>query len=205
MVMGTEHRSGEGDSFILQEIRNGNRALSDKLDLQTAEINKSISGLKTMLDKLTSHVTEAEDRVGKAEDRVDQVDTCVNKLREENDFLLEKVDQLENYNRCNNIRVVGLYEGCEGTDPVKYFANWIPDTLGQEHFGEPLVIERAHRTLGRHLYPGQRPRHVLIRLLKYQDREKILRIASLRSREDKGPVTHEGTPVIFFRTSALLW
>lgn len=94
------------------------------------------------------------------------MDTRVNKLCEENDFLLEKVDQLENYNRRNNIRVVGLYEG---TDPVKYFANWIPDILGQEHFGEPLIVERAHCTLSPHPDPGQRPRHVLIRLLKYQD------------------------------------
>lgn len=60
---GTEYRSGEGDSLILQEIRNGNWTLSDKLDSQTAENNKSISGLKTMLDKRTSRVTEAEDRV----------------------------------------------------------------------------------------------------------------------------------------------
>lgn len=87
MATGTEYRRGEGDSLILQEIRNGNRTLSDKLDSQTAEINKSISGLKTMLDKLTSRVTEVEDLVGKAEDRLDQVDTRVNKLREENDFL----------------------------------------------------------------------------------------------------------------------
>ncbi|KAK1906077.1 Monopolin complex subunit CSM1 [Dissostichus eleginoides] len=73
-----QHLSG-GDSLILQGIRNGNQALSSKLDSKTTEINQSISGLKSMLDKLSSRVTEAEDRIGTAEDK-----SRVVKLRKEN-------------------------------------------------------------------------------------------------------------------------
>ncbi|KAK1894744.1 LINE-1 retrotransposable element ORF1 protein [Dissostichus eleginoides] len=182
-----QHLSG-GDSLILQEIRNGNQALSSKLDSKTAEINQSISGLKSMLDKLSSRVTEAEDRIGTAEDQLVDLDSRVVKLRKENDFLMEKVDQLENYSRRNNIRVINLGESCEGNDPVNFFVNWIPATLGQEHFTEPLIIERAHRAFGPRPPADQRPRPVLIRLLKCQDRDKILRIAAQRSRENKGPI-----------------
>ncbi|KAI4813545.1 hypothetical protein KUCAC02_002783 [Chaenocephalus aceratus] len=91
-----QHLSG-GDSLILQEIRNGNQALSSKLDSKTAEINQSISGLKSMLDKLSFRVTEAEDDIGTAEDQLVDLDSRVVKLRKENDFLMEKVDQLENH------------------------------------------------------------------------------------------------------------
>ncbi|KAF3859145.1 hypothetical protein F7725_021544, partial [Dissostichus mawsoni] len=192
-----QHVSG-GDSLILQEIRNGNQALSSKLDSKTAEINQSISGLKSMLDKLSSHVTEAEDRIGTAEDQLVDLDSRVVKLRKENDFLMEKVDQLENYSRRNNIRVINLGESCEGNDPVNFFVNWIPATLGQEHFTEPLIIERAHRAFGPRPPADQRPRPVLIRLLKCQDRDKILRIAAQRSRENKGPIKYDGKPVLFF-------
>ncbi|KAK1886636.1 LINE-1 retrotransposable element ORF1 protein [Dissostichus eleginoides] len=192
-----QHVSG-GDSLILQEIRNGNQALSSKLDSKTAEINQSISGLKSMLDKLSSRVTEAEDRIGTAEDQLVDLDFRVVKLRKENDFLMEKVDQLENYSRRNNIRVINLGESCEGNDPVNFFVNWIPATLGQEHFTEPLIIERAHRAFGPRPPADQRPRPVLIRLLKCQDRDKILRIAAQRSRENKGPIKYDGKPVLFF-------
>ncbi|KAF3836239.1 hypothetical protein F7725_028797 [Dissostichus mawsoni] len=177
-----QHLSG-GDSLILQEIRNGNQALSSKLDSKTAEINQSISGLKSMLDKLSSRVTEAEDRIGTAEDQLVDLDSRVVKLRKENDFLMEKVDQLENYSRRNNIRVINLGESCEGNDP--------PPT-------EPLIIERAHRAFGPRPPADQRPRPVLIRLLKCQDRDKILRIAAQRSRENKGPIKYDGKPVLFF-------
>lgn len=197
MAMTPEHVN-EGDSLILQEIRSGNQALSSKLDAKTAEINQSISGLKTMLDTLSSRVTEAEERIGSAEDQLVQTDTRVSKLIKENNFLMEKVDQLENYSRRNNIRVVGLREGIEGNDAVNFFVKWIPATLGQDHFSGPLMIERAHRTFAPRPTADQRPRHVLVRLLSGQDRDKILRVASLRSRENNGPVVHEGKPVLFF-------
>ena len=44
----------------------------------------------------------------------------------------------------------------------------------------------------------QRPRHVLIRLLKCQDRDKILHIAAQRFRKNNGPVMYEDKPVLFF-------
>jgi len=65
------------------------------------------------------------------------VDSRLQKLSKENDFLLEKVNQLENYSRRNYIHVVDLKENCEGTNLLNVFANWIPATLGQEHFTEP--------------------------------------------------------------------
>lgn len=109
---------------------------------------------------------------------------------------MEKVESLENYSRRNNIRVLNVHEGCEGSDPVKFFANWLPTVLGQEHFPEPLIIERAHRTLAPRLSAEERPRALLIRLSKY--REKILCTAAKLSMENKGPIMYENTPVMFF-------
>ncbi|KAL7372435.1 hypothetical protein ABVT39_016446 [Epinephelus coioides] len=102
-----------------------------------SELNQSISGLKTTLDKLSSRVAETEERLGTAEDQLVELDSTVTKLRKENEFLMDKVDQLENYSRRNNIRVINLREGCEGNDPV----NWTPASLGPGHFTEPLIIE----------------------------------------------------------------
>ena len=198
MAAAQDHLGGVQDSLILQEIRNGNQALSSKLDAKTAEINQSISGLKVMLDTLNTCTTEAESRISTAEDQLVSLDSRVQKLSKENYFLLEKIDQLENYSRRNNIRVVNLKENCEGNDLVNFLASWIPATLGREHFTEPLIIERAHRALTHRPPADQRPRHVLIRLLKCQDRDKILQIAAQRSRKNNGPVMYEDKPVLFF-------
>lgn len=197
MAHGQAQPTGD-NALILQEIRNGNLALSNKLDTKTAEINESISSLKSMLDNLTSRVTEAEDRIGTAEDHVTELDSRVIKLTKDNEYLMEKIESLENYSRRNNIRVLNVREGCEGSDPVTFFANWLPTVLGQEHFPEPLIIERAHRTLVPRPSAGERPRAVLIRLLKYQAREKILRTAAKLSRESNSPILYENSPVMFF-------
>ena len=197
MAHGQVQPTGD-NALILQEIRNGNQALSNKLDTKTAEINESISGLKSMLDNLTSRVTETEERIGTAEDQLTELDSRVDKLTKDNEHLMEKVESLENYSRRNNIRVLNVREGCEGSDPITFFANWLPTVLGQEHFPEPLIIEQAHRALAPRPSAEERPRAVLIRLLKYQDREKILRTAAKLSRENKGPIMYENTPVMFF-------
>lgn len=185
-------------ALILQEIRTGNKALSDKMDERTAEINESISGLKVMLDGLTSRVTEAEMRIGTAEDQIADMNAQIAKLTKDNTFLLEKTESLENHSRRNNIRIVNLREGREGSDPVTFFTNWLPKILGHEHFTEPLMIERAHRTLAPRPTANERPRAVLIRLLNYQDREKILHASARLSKANKGPIIFEDEPVMFF-------
>lgn len=194
----TEQHEAEGSSLILQEIKRGNEALSQKLDFKTAEINQSISELKTVMDGMCSRINEAEERISTAEDKLTGLDSRVLQLSKERDFLMDKVDQLENHSRRNNIRIVNLREGCEGSDPMRFFMDWIPSVLGQEHFAEPLIIERAHRSPASRPPADQRPRPILIRLLRYPDREKILRISAKLSREKGGPITYNGNLVLFF-------
>ncbi len=102
-------------------------------------------------------------------------------IRQENENLKDKVEYLENYSRRSNIRIVGMKEGSEGSNPVKFFSEWLPNVLGAQHFSEQLDIERAHRTLNPVPNPDKPPRPILVRLLRHQDREKILRVIFSRS------------------------
>ncbi|KAL7402137.1 hypothetical protein ABVT39_010314 [Epinephelus coioides] len=70
--------------------------------------------------------------------------------------------------------------------------------LDQQHFPDPLMIERAHRSPTFRTPGDKRPRPILIRLLKCQDRDKILRMAAKTSREKGGPITFKGEAVTFF-------
>ncbi len=114
-------------------------------------------------------------------------------IRQENETLKDKVEYLENYSRRSNIRIVGMKEGSERRNPVKFFSEWLPNILGEQHFSEQLDIERAHRNLNPVPNPDKPPRPILVRLLRHQDREKILRLS-----KQKGEITMDGRRIRIF-------
>ncbi|KAL7856229.1 hypothetical protein AOLI_G00198330 [Acnodon oligacanthus] len=159
------------------EIKEGNKTLSQKIDSNTAELQNSIAGLCSTLNGLIAMVTDAEQRISEAQDTVSRHEQLVTQLLKDNESLKSKVDYLENYSRRNNVRIMGLKEGTEGRDPVKVFGEWLPQVLGAAYFSSLLDIERAHRTPSSKPALNEPPRPVLIRCLRYQDREKILQLA----------------------------
>nr|XP_046224207.1 phospholipid-transporting ATPase IH-like [Oncorhynchus gorbuscha] len=84
-------------------------------------------------------------------------------------------------------------EDSEGRDPVRFFTQWIPEVLGITKFTKQLEIERAHRTSAPKPRPDEPPRAVLIRFLRFQDREKILQLARA-----KGDIAINGKRVSLF-------
>lgn len=62
---------------------------------------------------------------------------------------VEKLARIEDTSRQSNIRLVGLKEGVEGDDPLRFIQNqlpkWIPSVAGKV-----MEIERAHR-----IYSGE--------------------------------------------------
>lgn len=178
---------------LLREIQDGNKGLSMKIDKKSAELHSSIDDLKSSMNDLLLRTTEAEMRISTVEDTVARHDQVLIELQKDNAYLKNKVDQMENQSRRSNIRVVGLKEDSEGRDPVRFFTQWIPDVLGIINFTKPLEIERAHRTSAPKPRPEEPPRAVLVRFLRFQDREKILQLARA-----KGDITFDGKRVSLF-------
>lgn len=88
---------------------------------------------------------------------------------------------------------MGMKEGSEARDPVKFFSEWLSNVLGAQHFSERLEIERAHRNPNPVQNPDKPPRHIMVRLLRYQDREKIRRLS-----KQKGEITMNGRRISIF-------
>lgn len=78
------------------------------------------------------------------------------------DSLQEKLARIEDKSRQSNIRLVGLKEGAEGDDPVRFIQNhlpkWIPSLAGKV-----MEIERAHR-----IYSGDRSKATLHTFIKIE-------------------------------------
>ncbi|XP_034041936.1 olfactory receptor 49-like [Thalassophryne amazonica] len=97
-----------------------------------------------------------------------------------------KVDDLENRCRRNKLRFVGFPEDAEGSDILAYMCSTIPELL-QSDFPGGLQIGRAHRSLGKRRPEGQPTRAIIVRLLRFQDRERIVEMMAGGKREFTDP------------------
>ncbi|KAF3837750.1 hypothetical protein F7725_009518 [Dissostichus mawsoni] len=101
-------------------------------------------------------------------------------------------------NRRNNIRIVGLPESIEGPHPSTFFPKLLMEVLGEGVLDSPPECDRAHRSLTDKPKPAQRPRPVIIRVHRYQQKEKIIREARAR----RGKLQYQGTPIAIYEDYA---
>uniref|UniRef100_A0ABM5GM66 Uncharacterized protein isoform X1 n=1 Tax=Pogona vitticeps TaxID=103695 RepID=A0ABM5GM66_9SAUR len=120
-------------------------------------------------------------------------------LRMENRSLSEYVRRmegrcraLESRSRRNNLRMLGLPEGAEGSDPLSSFLQrTLPEMLGLPLESRPPEVESARRVQGGGMAwdPAGRPRPVVFRLLRFADKAAILQAAHGR------PLSYAGVQV----------
>ena len=92
----------------------------------------------------------------------------INALKTENKLLKQRVENQENYSRRNNLIIKGIPEGWgQNVDQiVRSFMNdyfWVP---------YDIPIERMHR-LGKFTGNYDRPRPIIVRFVKFADREMV--------------------------------
>lgn len=56
------------------------------------------------------------------------------------------MDEAENRNRRNNLRIVGLPEGVEGKNPTVFVEDLLKGLLPEAQFSPFFTVQRAHRT-----------------------------------------------------------
>ncbi len=99
--------------------------------------------------------------------------SAVTDLRNQLERLTEKMTDMEDKSRRNNVRLVGLPEGIEGSDVAGFLrvnlSKWIPSLKGHN-----IETDRAHR-----VYDGRknsdRPHTLIFCVLRWHDRSEILK------------------------------
>lgn len=108
--------------------------------------------------------------------------------------LQAKLPELEDRERCNNARIVGLAMNREEGDTIRFLQEmlpkWIPLLANR-----PIEIKRAHRIYGqqRSLETG---RTMIFKVLRYQDHQAILEGA--REVSKRGPILDGENRLKFF-------
>lgn len=189
------------DSPVINEIRYMNRDLQDRIQ----QVGADVITIKNNLDSLKSDVVNLGNRIGETENRVSQLEDDNVTLTDVTTELKNKVAQLEariqyqeNYSRRNNLRIKGVPEHSEKERSVSECVMEMLRCLfpNSEDINQ-IVIERAHR-VPTVLKEDRRdtpfgPRHILVRFLRFADREKI----RLKAR-DLGTFRWNGSKVDFF-------
>ncbi|KAK7898833.1 hypothetical protein WMY93_019686 [Mugilogobius chulae] len=153
-----------------------------KIDQMSESINSLTRDTRAMLNRLNN----AERRIGNMEDTVEKntADTAKNdKLIH---ALQQKVDDLENRSRRNNLRLVGIKEGTEAANIYTLLSNVFRYILGRTGDTPSPEIERAHRSARPIPDPDQPPRTILVRMLRWRDKQEIVRAAAGKKLEWEG-------------------
>ncbi len=144
-----------------------NSAVRDAMDsVLIPELRKQFEAIATAAKQTRDRVDSVQ--VAAREDR-----RAVTDLRNQLERLTEKMTDIEDRCRRNNVRLVGLPEGAEGPDSAGFLrvniSKWIPSLRGRD-----IEIDRAHR-----VYDGgrssDRPRTLIFRVLRWHDRSEILK------------------------------
>lgn len=138
---------------------------------------KSLSLMRQELQKAVERTTALEGRVSQVEDDIYPLQQEVKTIKDQLGRVIEKMDEIENRLRRDNVRVVGLPERSEGLNPIAFLEKWLIELFGRETFSPQFSIERAHRVPFKAPPPGGHRRSLLLKFLNYKDKIILLRNA----------------------------
>nr|XP_014349403.1 PREDICTED: uncharacterized protein LOC106705180 [Latimeria chalumnae] len=130
-----------------------------------AEVRSAIQMLQNSQDRMGIRITETEQHISKIEDDREAENQRVQQLEQRIAAAAERIDELENRSRRNNIRIIGFPEGVEESNLIAFLQKALPGLLGLESEAN-LEMERAHRALGPRPAQGQHPRAFIVKLFK---------------------------------------
>lgn len=158
---------------LLAAIKAGNEKVMVKID----HLASDISLIRHDMDKFRSRFVEAESRISQLEDVTSADSRNLRALQLQVKALQDKSIDTENRMRRNNLRIVGLPEKTEGNKPAEFVESFLISLLDLPAMSPTFVVERAHRIPPTPPAPGNPPRPLLLRLLNFRDRDKILAAA----------------------------
>lgn len=156
------------------------------MDTKISTVLEAIHDQTVQLQAMSQRIGDAEERIAAVETLTSSVDVKTAALEKQVRDLEDHVNDLENRGRRCNVRVVGLPEGTEGSDPVQFFEKWIPDHLQITTKAGRIKMDRAHRSLAPKPGLNQRPRSVILKFHNFTDKQRVME-AARRVGGDKSP------------------
>uniref|UniRef100_A0A8C5Y7N2 L1 transposable element RRM domain-containing protein n=1 Tax=Microcebus murinus TaxID=30608 RepID=A0A8C5Y7N2_MICMU len=156
------------------------------------EMKNQFKELHNTVESLKNRVDQTEERISELEDNTFQLNKSVTEIEQRNKRKEQSLQELWDYVKKPNVRVIGLQEGEEdntqGLD--KLFEDIIEENFPGLAQNLDIQVQEAQRTPGRFNANRKTSRHALIRLTKVSTKE-----APLRAVRQKKQVTYKGKPI----------
>ena len=154
-------------------------------------MQNTITEIKKSLEVANSRIQEAEERISEVEDRLVEITDAEQKREKRLKTNEESLRELWDNIKRINIHIIGVPEGGErekGTGKIfqEIIAKNFPN-MGKESLTQ---IQEAQRVPYKINPRRNTPRHIIIKLSKIKDEEKILKAA-----REKKQITYKGTPI----------
>ncbi|KAI4788697.1 hypothetical protein KUCAC02_035692 [Chaenocephalus aceratus] len=149
--------------------------LKKEFSIMKGDTQTALAAIKATMLAHTEAIKEVEGAATQHSDDITRLQTEVARLTADTAKLSDKCEDLEGRSRRNNIRMIGVPEGKEGTRPREFISQLLTDLLSLDQ--KPL-IDRCHRSLRQRPSDGQPPRPFILRLHYYHGVEDILRKAT---------------------------
>ena len=191
--MATRHNSPTPESQKMDNLLSEMGKIASTLQVvatDVSSIKETVADLKNSVGSLQVRLDEAEERISAVEDATSKLSEDSLKADERLDALYNRIEELENINRRNNVRLVGLKEDLETNGLVSCVQELMTEALGIEMDGE-LEIEKTYRVGKREAKKLPRttengdgdnkpPRTILVRFLRTSARDKVLKAAKVK-------------------------
>ena len=147
--------------------------------------------MKTTLEGINSRITEAEERISDLEDRMVEFTTAEQnkekRMKRNEDSLRDLWDNMKR----NNIHIIGVPEGEEREKgPEKVFEEIIVENVPNTGKEIATQVQEAQRVPGKKNPRRNTLIHIVIKLTKIKDKEKLL-----KATREKRQITYKGTPI----------
>lgn len=142
------------------------------------EIRKATTSMEGKLSALMKRISDVEARVEFLEANDRDLQSNPPARMAEIEVLRDKITDMEDRSRRNNLRFLGIPEGNEGTDMEAFLEEVLPQILGMPTPSHGWDIERAHRALAPRPLPNERPRAV--RFMRSGTKDLILRASRVK-------------------------
>lgn len=175
-------------------------AIAEMLEQQLSAIKLSMSSIvREEISKISTRLNSLENDVKAVSDRLDYMQSTVRDIKKDSIASTSRVEELqeklwlyEDKARQNNLRLVGLPEGAESSNAIQFLQTQIPKWLLALQ-GKVIEIERAHRLYANEDSSRKKARTLIFKLLRYNDRQAILKEA-----RNSSSLNYEGTKLWFF-------
>ena len=155
------------------------------------ELTNTISELKNTVEGVKSRLHETEDQIRELDDKVEkntQKEQEKEKILRKNE---EGLREMQDNMKHNNICIIGIPEGEEEEQVIEILF----EKVMMENF-PTLMREKVNQIQETQRVPIKRnpkrptSRHIIIKMVKFQDRERILKAV-----REKQEITYKGAPI----------